>query len=288
MRPSTYSATRPSTGSPDEVMPPSLCQSRFRGYWAGGTAPLRGTIHYTRFMAENHLAVTSVRRLDHVWIPMRDGVRLSARIWLPVDAETDPVPAILEYIPYRKNDATAVRDAAIHPYFAGHGYASVRVDMRGSGDSEGILADEYLQLEQEDGIEIIRWLAGQRWCTGAVGMIGKSWGGFNALQIASHAPPELRAVVSVCSTDDRYADDVHYIGGCVFGSLMLSWASAMLAFNARPPDPKIVGERWRELWLERLEATPALVEAWLSHQRRDSYWKQGSVCENYGAIRCPG
>jgi len=226
-------------------------------------------------------------RVDHVWIPMADGVRLSARIWRPVDAETDRVPAILEYIPYRKNDATAVRDAAIHPYFAGHGYASVRVDMRGSGDSEGILADEYLPLEQEDGLEIIHWLAVQPWCTGAVGMLGKSWGGFNALQIASHAPPELRAVVSVCSTDDRYADDVHYIGGCVFGSLMLSWASAMLAFNARPPDPKIVGERWRELWLERLEATPAFVEPWLSHQRRDSYWKQGSVCENYGAIRCP-
>jgi putative CocE/NonD family hydrolase len=228
-----------------------------------------------------------VRRLDHVLIPMADGVRLSARIWLPADAETDPVPAILEYIPYRKNDATAVRDAAIHPYFAGHGYAAARVDMRGSGDSEGTLTDEYLPLEQKDGVAVIRWLAAQPWSTGAVGMIGKSWGGFNALQVASHAPPELKAVVSVCSTDDRYADDVHYIGGCVFGSLMLSWASTMLAYNARPPDPRFVGERWRELWLERLESTPAYVEAWLSHQRRDAYWKQGSVCEDYGAIRCP-
>ena len=159
------------------------------------------------------------RRVDGVWIPMPDGVRLSARIWLPEDAEQDPVPAILEYIPYRKDDATAVRDAGIHPYFAGHGYASVRVDLRGSGDSEGILRDEYLPQEQEDGVEVIRWLADQPWCTGAVGMIGKSWGGFNGLQVAAHAPPELKAVVSVCSTDDRYADDVHYIGGCVFGAL---------------------------------------------------------------------
>ena len=197
------------------------------------------------------------------------------------------MPAILEYIPYRKNDATAVRDAGIHPYFAGHGYASVRVDLRGSGDSEGILEDEYLPREQEDGVEVIRWLAAQPWCTGAVGMIGKSWGGFNALQIAAHAPPELQAVISVCSTDDRYADDVHYLGGCVFGAYMLSWASTMLAFNARPPDPAVVGERWRELWLERLEQTPPFVEAWLSHQRRDEFWKQGSVCEDYGAIRCP-
>jgi hypothetical protein len=228
-----------------------------------------------------------IRRIDHVWIPMPDGARLSARIWLPVDAEEDPVPAILEYIPYRKNDATAVRDAAIHPYFAARGYAAVRVDMRGSGDSDGILMDEYLPLEQEDGVEVIRWLAAQPWCTGAVGMIGKSWGGFNALQIAARAPAELRAIVSVCSTDDRYADDVHYIGGCVFGAYMLSWATTMLAFNARPPDPEVVGERWREQWLERLAATPAFVEAWLVHQRRDAYWKQGSVCEDYDAIRCP-
>ena len=218
---------------------------------------------------------------------MADGIRLSARMWLPDDAESDPVPAILEYIPYRKNDATAVRDAAIHPYFAGHGYASVRVDVRASGDSEGILVDEYLPLEQEDGVEILRWLATQPWCTGAVGMIGKSWGGFNSLQIAAKAPPELQAVISVCSTDDRYADDVHYIGGCVFGSFMLSWASTMLAYNARPPDPEVVGERWRDMWLDRLEKTPPFVDAWLTHQRRDAYWKQGSVCEDYGAIRCP-
>jgi putative CocE/NonD family hydrolase len=225
-------------------------------------------------------------RIDRVWIPMRDGIRLSARIWLPEDAEHDPVPAILEYIPYRKDDATAVRDAGIHPYFAGHGYASVRVDLRGSGDSEGILLDEYLPQEQKDGVEVIRWLAAQQWCTGAVGMIGKSWGGFNGLQIAAHAPHELKAVVSVCSTDDRYADDVHYIGGCVFGQYMLSWASTMLAYNARPPDPAAVGERWRALWLERLEQTPPFVDAWLSHQRRDDFWKQGSVCEDYEAIRC--
>jgi uncharacterized protein len=227
-----------------------------------------------------------VRVIDHTWIPMPDGVRLSARIWLPEDAESDPVPAILEYIPYRKDDATAVRDAGMHPYFAGHGYAAVRVDIRGSGNSEGILEDEYLPREQDDGVEVLRWLASQPWCTGAVGMIGKSWGGFNSLQIAAHAPPELQAVVSVCSTDDRYADDVHYLGGCVFGSFMLSWASTMLAFNARPPDPAVVGERWRELWLERLEMTPPFIEAWLTHQRRDDYWRQGSVCEDYGAIRC--
>jgi putative CocE/NonD family hydrolase len=175
----------------------------------------------------------------------------------------------------------------MHTYFAGHGYAAVRVDMRGSGDSDGILADEYLPLEQSDGVAILSWLASQRWCTGKVGIIGKSWGGFNGLQIAAHTPPELAAVISVCSTDDRYADDVHYMGGCVLAWDMLSWASTMLAYNARPPDPQVVGERWRAIWLSRLENSTPFIHTWLEHQRRDDYWKQGSVCEDYRAITCP-
>ena len=228
-----------------------------------------------------------VRTVENAWIPLADGTRLAARIWLPEDSEDDPVPAILEYIPYRKGDWTAVRDSLRHPYVAGHGYACVRVDMRGSGDSDGLLLDEYLPQELDDGVEVIAWLAAQPWCTGKVGIVGKSWGGFNGLQIAALRPPELAAVISVCSTDDRYADDVHYMGGCLLASDMLSWASTMLAFNARPPDPAVVGERWRELWLERLEGTPPFVEAWLSHQRRDGFWKHGSVCEDYATIECP-
>lgn len=229
----------------------------------------------------------AVQVLDHVWIPMSDGTRLSARIWLPDDAVGDPVPAILEYIPYRKSDGTVLRDSQMHPYFAGHGYAAVRVDLRGSGDSEGLLADEYLTQEHDDALDVLAWLAQQPWCTGRVGMIGKSWGGFNALQIAARRPPQLGAVITVCSTDDRYADDVHYLGGSVLAAKMLPWAATMLAFNALPPDPAVVGDSWRRMWLERLEHNVPFVEAWLTHQRRDAYWQHGSVCEDYAAITCP-
>ncbi len=227
-----------------------------------------------------------IRTIPHIWIPIPDGTRLAARIWLPQDAEQQPVPAILEYIPYRKNDGTAQRDAIRHPYIAGHGYACVRVDMRGSGDSDGILYDEYLLQEQDDGLAVLTWIAAQPWCTGGVGIIGKSWGGFNGLQIAVRRPPELKAIITVCSTDDRYADDVHYMGGCVLASDMLSWASTMFAYNARPPDPRVVGERWRAMWRERLEKTPPYIEEWLRHQTRDAFWQHGSVCENYAAIEC--
>src|SRR6516164_5753202 len=154
-----------------------------------------------------------IQMLDDVRIPLSDGTKLAARIWRPVDAIADPVPAILEYLPYRRRDGTAERDALTHPYFAGHGYAGVRVDMRGSGESDGLLEDEYLKQEQDDCLEVIAWIAKQSWCTGAVGMMGISWGGFNGLQVAARRPPALKAVITLCSTDDRYADDVHFLGG---------------------------------------------------------------------------
>jgi uncharacterized protein len=227
-----------------------------------------------------------VVEIENVFIELSDHTRLAARIWLPADADAHPVPAILEYLPYRKRDGTIERDALTHPYFAGHGYACVRVDMRGSGDSDGVLRGEYLEQEQDDALEVLAWLAQQPWCTGKVGMIGISWGGFNGLQIAARRPPELAAVISICSTDDRYADDIHFMGGCLLLD-KLSWGSTMFSLNTAPPDPALVGERWRELWMERLERSGFWVEEWLRHQRRDAFYRHGSICEDWSAVRCP-
>ena len=156
------------------------------------------------------------------------------------------------------------------------------------GDSDGIIEDEYLPQEQEDAIDVIAWLAEQPWCTGAVGMLGISWGGFNGLQVAARRPPALKAVISMCASDDRYADDVHYVGGCVLAVDMLPWAATMLTGNALPPDQAVGGRRLaRRRGCERIERTPPFIEAWLAHQRRDDYWRQGSVCEDYEAIDVP-
>jgi putative CocE/NonD family hydrolase len=227
-----------------------------------------------------------VRVIDPAWIPLADGTRLCARIWMPV-ATDGPVPAILEYLPYRKDDVHAREDSLIHPYVAARGYACVRVDIRGSGDSDGLLVDEYSEQEHRDALEVIEWLAAQPWCSGAVGMTGISWSGFNSLQVAALRPPALRAIITACSTDDRYDNDVHYLGGVPLGYYLLPWASALMAFNARPPDPAIVGDRWRELWLGRLEGNVDLAELWVGHQSRDAYWRHGSICEDYGAVQCP-
>jgi hypothetical protein len=228
-----------------------------------------------------------VRMVNNLWIPLSDGTRLAARAWLPVIPNGSVVPAILEAIPYRKSDITVVDDSVRHGYFAGYGYASIRLDLRGSGDSSGVLLDEYHPQEQADICEVIAWLAAQEWCSGSVGMIGISWSGFNGLQVAACRPPALKAVVTVCSTDDRYDNDVHYMGGSVLAFYMLVWAAVMLQFNARPPDPDVVGPQWRQEWLRRLEGNVFLGETWMAHQRRDDYWRQGSVCEDYSRISCP-
>ena len=218
-------------------------------------------------------------------IVMPDGCRLSARVWMPEDALENPVPAILEYIPYRKRDGTLPRDELMHPYWAARGYATVRVDIRGNGDSQGLMTDEYTAQELEDACDVIAWLAARPWCTGAVGMMGKSWGGFNCLQTAFLQPPALKAVISVCSTTDRFADDIHFKGGCLLGE-NIGWGAVMLSFSSRPADPAL-REDWREDWLNRLENEPFLAPLWARHQARDAYWKHGSVCEDFSALKVP-
>lgn len=224
------------------------------------------------------------RTKENDWIVLSDGTRLSARFWFP---ETDgPVPAILEYIPYRKTDGTRARDEPMHGYFAGNGYAVVRVDMRGSGESDGFLRDEYLKQEQDDALEVIDWISRQCWCDGKVGMMGKSWGGFNSLQVAARRPKALRAVITVGFTDDRYNQDIHYKGGCLLNDNFW-WGAIMLAYMCRPLDPRVVGDAWREQSLRRLEEMPLWMALWLEHQTRDAYWRHGSVCENYSDIEVP-
>jgi len=221
---------------------------------------------------------------ENLGIILSDGCRLSARTWIPENAHEFPVPAILEYLPYRKRDGTIARDELTHPYFAKRGYASIRVDIRGNGDSQGIMLDEYTSQELNDAVEVINWLAKQPWCSGTVGMMGISWGGFNSLQVAALQPKPLKAIITLCSTVDRYADDIHYKGGCLLNE-NLGWGSTMWAYSSRPPDPALVGQAWRKMWQERLEAEPFLPIGWLKHQRRDNYWKHGSVCEDFSKIK---
>ena len=220
---------------------------------------------------------------ENIWIDMPDGCRLAARLWLPDNAATARVPAVFEYIPYRKRDGTRGRDEPMHRYFAENGYAALRVDMRGSGESDGLMRDEYVLQEQDDALAVIDWITAQPWCSGNVGMMGKSWGGFNCLQVAARRPKALKAIIPVCFTDNRFTDDIHYMGGCLLND-NLWWGTIMMAYQARPLDPEIVGDKWRADWLKRIEDMPFFPAIWLQHQRYGDYWKHGSICEDYDAI----
>ncbi|MGW2840462.1 CocE/NonD family hydrolase [Streptomyces sp. NPDC001493] len=221
-------------------------------------------------------------REDHR-VPLPDGTLLYARVWRPVTEE--PVPALLEYLPHRLGDGTAPRDRQRHPWYAGHGYASVRVDVRGHGNSGGLPGDAYADAGVADGVAVIHWLAQREWCSGRVGMFGISWGGAASLRLAAVAPDALRAVVAVCSTDDGYDNGGQYWGGSVLASDLHARAAGLLAAAAEPPDPELVGDGWKEMWLERLESLDPLVHTWLAHQTRDDYWLRAGVREEYGAIR---
>jgi len=226
----------------------------------------------------------AVREIENDWIVTADGARLAVQLWLPDTAE--PFPVVLEAIPYRKRDGTRAYSRYWGRQLARRGVAYARLDARGSGDSGGLLADEYLPRERADCAEAIAWLAAQPWCNGAVGMRGVSWGGFITLATAALAPPALQAIMPMCASDRRYTDDAHYVGGA-FALTGLKWATSMKLVMAGPPDPAIFGEGWEHAWRERLEAAPAIAARWLGHQREDDYWRQGSVGFSPQAIGCP-
>jgi predicted acyl esterase len=202
------------------------------------------------------------------WIPMPDGVRLSATLYMPDDIKPgEKVPALLEYLPYRKDDSTAARDYPVHAWFAGHGYVSVRVDIRGFGTSEGVPTDrEYSEQEQLDGEQVIAWLASQPWSNGKVGMFGISWGGFNSIQMAMRHPPALKAILAVDATEALFHDDVHYVDGLMHFDefeLNMDLAPGITGAPDYTLDEKILGPRF--------ESAPWSL-MYFKHQRDGQFW----------------
>ncbi len=220
----------------------------------------------------------------HVFISMEDGTRLAARLFLP---DEQPAPVVLDALPYRMDDLTASYASEYERLCEEGGFAVCRLDLRGTGSSQGTILDEYLPQEQADLCEVIAWLADQGWCTGRVGMYGTSWGGFNALLAAAARPPALGAIVPIFASDDRYTDDAHYMGGVLKALDLVDWELYMAAHNVLPPVPAVYGEGWREEWLRRIEAAEPWLLRWLEEQNDGPYWRQGSLRPEYHRITCP-
>lgn len=224
--------------------------------------------------------------MTHIAIPTRDGTRLAAALFRPV--VHDPVPVVVEYTPYRKDDLRAATRDFGHFYLAERGVASVQLDVRGTGGSEGVVSDEYqYPQEQQDGYDAVEWLAHQPWCNGKAGMWGTSYAGFTALQVAQLQPPSLGAIAPIYATDDRYTDDMHFRGGALNGwNVIGPYALGMVTRNALPPYPGHAQEDWRALWDRRLEENVPWLIRWLEEQLDGPYW-QATLGRRYGEVRVP-
>lgn len=221
----------------------------------------------------------------NAWIPLSDGVRLAATLYLP--GTEPPWPIILEALPYRKDDLTASYAPEYRRLRDEGNYAVARVDLRGTGSSEGLATDEYPAREQRDLCEVIAWLASREWSSGAVGMYGSSYSGFNSLQVAVERPPELKAIIAIYATDDRYTDDVHYYGGARRALDLIDYPLYMVAMNALPPVPRVFGDGWRAARRERVERLEPWLLRWMEEQLDGPYWRHGSVRPGYDRIACP-
>jgi putative CocE/NonD family hydrolase len=224
-----------------------------------------------------------------VRIRVRDGLELSANLWLPVaqqGAADERFPVILEMIPYGKDSWRRNGDTARGEWLAARGFALCRLDVRGTGSSPGVALDEYTEAETRDGYDAVEWLAAQDWCNGNVGMWGISYGGFTAIQVAKLRPPHLRAILPMYATDDRYRDDVHIRGGCVTASEKSQYAVSQLGMNAMPPYPPFRGQGWKDEWRARLDATPPWLMGWIRNQTDGPYWRRGSLAPDYEALEC--
>jgi uncharacterized protein len=222
----------------------------------------------------------------NVLIPMRDGVRLAADLYRPDSDLVEPLPVVMEYIPYRKDEVAP--GSHFYEYLPRHGYIVARIDIRGTGGSQGINEDEYVLQEQLDGYDAIEWLAAQPFCDGHVNQMGISYGGFTSLQVATHRPPHLASIIPMYFTDDRYTDDCHYRGGLLRKYYDVGhYGNFMIAYNALPPYPEWAGGDWAVIWEEHIARNEPALLNWLKQQTDGPYWRHGSVRDVADRIRCP-
>jgi len=219
---------------------------------------------------------------SEVWIPMPDGIRLAADLYRPTGGDPgEKFPILLEYDPYRKDDSRGGR-YSIYSYFVAHGYIVARVDIRGTGRSEGrLVPHEYSKQELDDGEKIIEWLSQQEQSNGNVGMFGLSWSGFNSIQMAVRNPPALKAIIAIDATEDLFQDDVHYMDGIFHVD---SWEMYQDLYNALPAAPDYVLDD--EYFENRFDTEPWMM-TYKGQQRDGPFWDRASARDKYEQIRIP-
>ena len=228
-----------------------------------------------------------VKIMPDVRVAMRDGIELAAKITRP-DA-SGAFPAIMEYNPYRRIGKPLPRPHDEYPpsvpYLAERGYVIVQFDVRGTGNSGGYSTDIYSDEERQDAYEMVEWIAKQGWCTGNVGMLGKSYSAVVQWQVAVQNPPALKAIIVRSANQDVYEDWTNP-GGAIRPYMFESYGPLMTAFNLAPPDIEIVGDKWSDLWCERLEKNTPWSIGYIKNILHGPYWQRRSLQPAYDRVKC--
>ncbi|CAF4324014.1 unnamed protein product [Rotaria sp. Silwood2] len=215
---------------------------------------------------------------------MPDGVRLSVTLTVPIVTRcSETFPVLLQYKPYRKDDALFYSDQSDARYLARRGFIVAQVDIRGTGSSEGVLVDrEYSSQELNDCEQIIQQLANDHRSNGRVGMYGISWSGFNTLMMGTlRRPPALRALFAAHGTDDLYKSDIHYPDGIMHLDNYLIFIDHINGI------PSSRGYNINEQWMkERFRQRP-WIDLYLSQQIDGSFWKENSIKYAYNNLTLP-
>lgn len=252
----------------------ALCVSLGSGSLAAQQAPRRAPVP----------ALYGGVKKVQTWIPMKDGTRLAVNLFMPEGAKpSDKFPALLSYLPYRKDDWSLAGDWDQMAFFVRRGYVGARVDVRGNGASEGALPDrEYSDQELKDGLEVIDWLSKQQWSSGTVGMFGISWGGFNSIQLAHLNPPALKAIIAVCATEELFHDDIHYIDNLMHADEFELGMDLMIGMTRAPDFPTD-----EDSLKARFDAEP-WFPLYLKHQRDSAFWRRASLApDHYADYKVP-
>jgi uncharacterized protein len=205
-----------------------------------------------------------VQITPEIRIPADDGTcTLAATLYRPITDE--PVPALVTLVPYRRDAAAGIMYGPYLHDFAQAGFASLLVDFRGTGSSEGALRAAFDPAEADDGVAVIEWAARQPWCNGAVGMWGHSYGAITSMRVASRRPAALKAIIPVQGMIDPERDFVHPYGHRGALGSVASWGIETLASQLLPPLEDYGSVSQQARWLRRVHDT----EPWLAGLLRD-------------------
>lgn len=229
--------------------------------------------------------------IEFLWgvrIPLRDGIRLNATVYLPKSLQA-PTHSVFTLTPYI-SDTYHERGV----YFAAHGVPYLIIDVRGRGNSEG---EFRINRDAQDGADIVEWLAHQPYCNGKIAMWGGSYAGHNQWMTATEFPPHLATIVPVASP---------YFGADFpMRSNIFSWDTVhwRLLVSGRSPQKQIYDDKafWaarsRE-WFESGEPfsaydkllgnTSSEFRLWLDHPHPDAHWDSlNPTAAQYAALSLP-